>query len=145
MRLRKTLGVTTQFPLVTSRGQVSISYNCSRDKVEISADISGLETKDCKEVLLLNEQGASIFRKFTDSEGRKFFDTAISGWSKVLAKDATFFDIHNRVSFSLENKEGATMYYGREQIKDRFSWSGITYSFSPTEKRFEYSLRTNSS
>ncbi len=143
MRLRKNLGVTTQFPLVPSKGKVSVTYTCSRDKILIAVDLSELDTKGCDEVLLLNEQGASTFRRYVDCEGNEYQDTRIGGWSRVMAKIGSFSDARNKVSFSLETKEGASMYFGREQVKDRFSWSGITYALSPAKKFFEYSVRTN--
>jgi hypothetical protein len=143
MRLRKTLGVTTQFTRVPPRGKVTITYHCDPDRIKVSVDLSKLFRTQCEEILLLNEQGASKFRRFSDTEGSVLYDKQIGAWAKVKAKKATFSDTQQTVSFSLENKENAMLIRGREQIQDRFSWAGMTYSLNSKASFFDYVIKTN--
>ena len=143
MRLRKTLGLHTQFTKIASRGKIAITYNCLPNRINISIDFSNLDKTKCQELLLLNEQGATHFRKYSDSNKTTYYDTQIGAWTKVTAKHASFIDAKHNLSFSLENIAGAMLYRGREQIKDRFSWAGMTYTLPPYTSIFKYSIRVS--
>ncbi|HTY75830.1 MAG TPA: hypothetical protein VMD05_09730 [Candidatus Nanoarchaeia archaeon] len=140
MRLRKTLGIATQFEKVNPRGKVMVTYSCLPGIVRVSVDLSALDKAGAKEILVLNEQGASAFRKYSDSDGTVLFDGQIGAWARVTAKKAVFSDTYRRLSFSLENKSNALFIRGREQIQDRFSWAGLTYALSPKVSNFEYTI-----
>jgi hypothetical protein len=143
MRLRKTLGLQTQFTKIPSRGKIAITYNCLPNKINISIDFSDLDKSRCQELLLLNEQGATHFRKYSDSNKTIYYDSQIGAWIRVTAKHATFTDVKNNLSFSLKNIDGAMLYRGREQIKDRFSWAGMTYTLPPYTSIFNYSIQVS--
>jgi hypothetical protein len=104
-------------------------------------DFSAIDMNNCREILILNEQGASFFRQIFDNSGVLLRDNEIGPWTKVTAKQASFSDIHRRLSFSLENIKGATLYRGREKVADRFSWAGMTYSLNTSESFFTYTVR----
>jgi hypothetical protein len=104
-------------------------------------DFSTLDMNNCKEILILNEQGASFFRQIFDNSGVMLRDNQIGPWAKVTAEKASFSDIHRQLSFSLENIKGATLYRGREKVTDRFSWAGMTYSLNANESFFAYTVR----
>jgi len=140
MRLRKTIGIETQFSKVSPKGKVTVSYHCFSDQIKVYADFSEVDRAGCKEILILNEQGATFFRKY--SIGNEVLcDKRIGAWNKVVAEKAEFSDIRNRISFSMEKREGAILYCGWEQIKDRFSWAGMTYALSPKTSIFHYTIR----
>jgi hypothetical protein len=141
MHLRKSLGVRTRFVKAVSRGKVTVTYHCLPGKVEVYVALSELNKIGCQEVLLLNEQGAGTFRKYSDSSGAALLNRQIGAWTRVAAKQATFSDVQGNVSFSLEKLVGAALYRGREQVKDRFSWAGITYALQPQTSSFTYTLR----
>jgi hypothetical protein len=140
MRLRKIFGVETYFAKVPPRGKVSITYHCYQDRINVSADFSKLDTTGCCELLILNEQGAAFFRKYENGDvilhGRR-----IGPWTKVDAGDAEFTDATKNISFSMEKKDGAILYYGWEQVKNRFSWAGMTYSLNPKISKFNYTIQ----
>jgi hypothetical protein len=140
MWLRRTIGVETHFVNVSPRGKVTIRYHCYSDHIKVCADFSEVEMARCQEILILNEQGATFFRK--NSKGNVVLcDKKIGAWNKVVAEKAEFSDIRNRISFSMEKRDGAILYCGWEQIKDRFSWAGMTYALSPKTSIFNYTIR----
>ncbi len=144
MRLRNVLGVKTEFVRVEPRGRITFTYYCFPDHIEVAVDLSEMEKKGCQEILVLNEQGASVFRRYADSEGTELFDDEIGAWSRVETRQAAFSDIRQRFSFALERKQNALLYRGREQIAGRFSWAGITYALSPKTNFFVYSVKIDS-
>ncbi len=141
MSFRKALGVETRFVKAASRGKVTVTYTLLSNAVKVHVDLSQLDKARCREILLLNEQGAPFFRKYGDSEGTVLCDRQIGAWAKVTAKQASFSDVKESMSFSLENINGAALYRGREQIKDRFSWTGMTYGLNPKAASFDYTIK----
>ena len=141
MHLRKTIGVQTHFTKVPSRGKVAVTYHCLPSQINVHVDLSGLSKAQCQEILVLNEQGATHFRKYSDTDGAALCDKQIGAWAKVAAKQASLVSVKKHFSFSLENIEGASLYRGREQIKDRFSWAGMSYALNPETSYFSYTIR----
>ena len=140
MRLRRIFGVETYFAKVPPRGKVSITYDCYPDHINVSADFSKLDTTGCCELLILNEQGAAFFRKYKNGNV-VLHDTKIGPWTKVDTGDPEFTDTTKNISFSMTKKEGAILYYGWEQVKNRFSWAGMTYSLNPKISKFNYTIQ----
>ncbi len=143
MRLRKILGVQTRFEIVEPKGKVVVTYICKPEGIGVHADFSELEKVNCREILMLNEQGAASFSTFLDSRGLVLHDFQIGPWAEINAEKATFIHNENSVSFSLQNSVAADLYRGRELIKDRFSWAGLTYALKPQTKRFDYTVSLN--
>jgi hypothetical protein len=144
MRLRKSFGVETHFVKVSPRGKVTVRYHCYSDHIKVLTDFSDIDVTDCKEILILNEQGATFFRKFRNGKSY-LLDKKIGAWTKVDAEVAEFSDIENHISFSIEKKDNAIMCCGWEQVKDRFSWAGITFSLSPKTLVFDYTIKLKNS
>jgi hypothetical protein len=140
MRLRKNIGIETQFSKVSPKGKVTVTYHCFSDRIKVCVDFSEVDKVGCKEILILNEQGATFFRKHIKGN-EVLCDKKIGAWNKVVAEKAEFYDIRNRISFSMEKRDGAILYSGWEQIKDRFSWAGMTYALSPKTSIFNYMIR----
>jgi hypothetical protein len=140
MRLRKTIGVETHFADAPPHGQVTVTFHCYPDQIRVSADFSKLDAANCREILLLNEQGATFFRRFRS--GNKVSEgTEIGAWTKVDAARGEYSDTRERILFSVEKKDGATLYCGWEQVKDRFSWAGMTFSLNPKTSTFNYAIQ----
>jgi len=141
MELMKTLGVETRFIETSPKGKVIVTYQCYADQVKVDVDLSSMSTAGCQEILILNEQGATFFKKQKDSGGTVLFEREISGWRKIDADQAEFSDAAGHIAFSLKKKNGATLYCGREQVKDRFSWAGMTYALNPKVAHFSYEIK----
>jgi hypothetical protein len=144
MRLRKSFGVETHFINVSPRGKVTVRYHCYPDYIKVSADFSDVDVTDCQEILILNEQGANFFRKFRNGSS-VLQDKKIGAWTRVDAEVAEFSDLEDHISFSIGKRESAIMCCGWEQVKDRFSWAGMTFSLSPNTLVFDYTIQLKNS
>lgn len=141
MRLRKAVGLQTRFMKVEPKGMVAVTYRCCPSLIRVHVELSTLEKANCQEILILNEQGAAFFRKYSDSDGAMLCDGQIGAWAEVKAKQAAFSDLEAQLSFSLEDMRSAKLFRGREQIKDRFSWAGLSYALHPHTSSFDYTIR----
>jgi len=140
MRLRRTVGIQTCFAYVPPRGKVTISYHCYPNHIKVCADLSEVDMTSCREILILNEQGATFFRKHRNDH-EVLQDKKVGAWTRVDAKKAEFSDLGEQISFSMEKREGATLFCGWEKVKDRFSWAGMTYALSPKTLIFNYTIQ----
>ena len=144
MRLRRTIGVETHFVNVSPRGKVTVRYLCYPNHIKVCADFSEVDMTSCQEILILNEQGATFFRKYRNGSA-VLLDKKIGAWTRVDEEKAQFSDLEEHISFSLGKRDSATMYCGWEQVKDRFSWAGITYALSPKTLIFNYTIQIKNS
>ena len=138
---RTRAGITTTFKHVEPRGTVKISYTINMKKIDIKVypDLD----PGCTELVLLNEQGASTFRKYSDSR-KVLIDRRIGAWQPVKGDYATFSDLHGSLSFSITKPMRSGFYMGREFVKDRFSWSGLALSLNAyNDTEYEILLNEN--
>jgi len=140
IELRKTLKIQTEFTKVKPRGTVTFRYSCYPDEIHIAIEFTLLELDRCKEILVLNEQGANFFRRFADSSGIVLFDRKIGPWAKVEAEEACFSDLKQTLTFTMKKKFAARLFRGWEKTKGRFSWAGFAYFLPPRTSTFCYSL-----
>jgi hypothetical protein len=140
MMYRNTVGVETHFIKTPSRGKIRVTYDCQPDRIVIHVDLSRLDFSNCREILILNEQGATFFSYFKEGNEPVYRNTKIGAWTKVKAKRATFFYADSRLSFSMERIKDVILYKGWEQVKDRFSWAGMTYALKPNTANFDYEI-----
>ncbi len=141
MELRNILRVQTEFVEAEPRGIVTVNYACLPRAIEVEVHLSKLNKTRCKEILILNEQGASFFRKYADTEGLKLTDLSIGAWEQVKANEASIADPQERLTFTLPKIENTTMFRGREKTRGRFSWAGLGYSVNPANSRFRYTIK----
>jgi hypothetical protein len=141
MELRKTLKFQTEFIKVRPRGTAIFRYSFRPYEIQVTAELSLLELDKCKEILILNEQGSSFFRRYADSSGLLLFDRRIGGWAKVVADEASFSGLKQELAFTVRNKSSAALFRGWEKTRGRFSWAGLAFSLSPRNSTFCYSLR----
>jgi hypothetical protein len=131
METRIAVGVTTKFVKTESRGVVDIRFTLREDLIEVEVVTNKIKS-DCEELVILNEQGASTFRRYRDDGGLDLFDEAIGAWDKIDAPKGTLSDVKGKLSFSIEKLSGSpAMYRGREKLRDRLSWTGIALSLKP--------------
>jgi hypothetical protein len=140
MEIRDLLGVKTEFHTVKPRGTITITYHCQPDTVKIHADLSNITLNRCQEVLLLNEQGSSIFQTYTDNTGEKLQANQIGAWDRVAADNAALLSPDGRVAFSVRGDYGALLFRGWEHTRKRFSWAGLSYSIQPYCNAFNYCI-----
>ncbi len=140
MRFRRTLGVETYFASVTPKGKVTVRYHCFPDYIKVHVDFSYVDMTSCQEILILNEQGATFFKKYRGGN-EVLYDKKIGAWTRVNADHADFSDLREHTSFSLEKRDDANLYRGWEQVEGRFSWAGMTYALSPKTLFFNYTIR----
>jgi hypothetical protein len=140
IKLRDTVGLRTNFEATTPRGKVDIIYTLYPDYVEIS--VSPYLDQDFKELILLNEQGASTFRRYIDSS-KQFIDRQMGAWDRIDFNEATLSDLNGGLSFTVERPNGAGFWRGRESVRGKLSWAGLALSFKNTEK-IKYTIRIKS-
>lgn len=143
MELRTILKIKTEFIRVKPRGAITISYQCQPTKINISFDSSKLNLKNCQEILALNEQGSTTFRKYADTNGLKLIENKIGAWAPVEADEASLLNAKDEVSFALQKINGATLFRGWEKTRNRFSWAGLSYSLHPNHGTFDYDIKLN--
>ncbi len=125
IRLMKTSGVNTEFQKVKPKGRITMRYSFFPSSIEVDVSLSDLNKIGCKEILLLNEQGASFFRKYSDTEGSTLLDAEIGPWEKTKAKGVMLSNVSGTTGFSMESKEDITLFRGREKIRKKYSWVGF--------------------
>jgi len=123
-----------------SKGIITIFYSIHENMVSIKVDYSRLDKTNCKEICIMNEQGADFFREYSDTEGKILRDNQISSWEKVKADKARFSCNQYGVRFELSNMEGCDLFMGREKFKGHLAWAGFAYSIPPSTNDFEYKL-----
>jgi hypothetical protein len=143
MELRDLANIKTEFIAVKPRGTVTMNYNCQPNVINIKADFSKVTLKKCVEVLVLNEQGSSVFQRYVDSSGLDLLGRKIGAWEKVSADQASLQSVKGLVSFTLQNVGGVSLLRGWERTKKRFSWAGLSYSMRPNNSVFDYSIKLN--
>jgi hypothetical protein len=136
MELRDLANIKTDFIIVKPRGKVTVTYQCLPAGIRVAADFSELTLETCKELLLLNEQGASVFQIYKDLNG-EIIGNRIGAWEEVSADKAWLLSSRG-LSFGLARQDGAKFFRGWEYTKNRFSWTGLSYLLSPQKCVFEY-------
>jgi hypothetical protein len=107
----------------------------------VEADTAGITGRGVTEVILMNEQGARFFDRYTDSLGLLLYGKNIGCWDEVDAREASFGGSTTGASFTAEKAEGARLFRGRELVGSRLAWSGFGYSFPPSGQTVSYTLR----
>lgn len=140
--LRRTFGWVTTYEQaeVSARLKVTYTVDGEEGKIGIAVDTAGLP-KDVTEVVVMNEQGARHFDRYTDADGSDLRGDAIGTWNEVTAAEASFLSTAHQVAFALGKVEGARLSRGRELVGARLAWSGFGYSLAPTQAAFTYDVR----
>jgi hypothetical protein len=139
--LRQCMRRPADLVITTSKGWIAVTYKIYEDNIFVQVDTSQLNKTDCREICIMNEQGADFFRKYTDTNAASQTDDDISSWEKVEADEAYFADSQKRVSFGLTNVSRVDLYRGRECFEGHLAWAGFAYSLPPELDAFEYNIR----
>ncbi len=139
MAFRHIIKIRTDFLKVKSRGTAEVTYRCHPTVIRVSVDFSNLVLDGCEEILILNEQGATFFREYFDSDGTVLTGNQMGAWAAVTAEEASLLNSEGGLAFTLRRIQGASLSRGWEKIKNRFSWAGLSYSLEQQNRRtFEY-------
>lgn len=139
-------GIETRFDKVVSAGSVCVTYtiNPGESTVSISVDMSRVKKNGCSEVIILNEQGATCFDRYRDSNGISLTEEAIGTWDETSADETSFVDSRDGIEFTLKGIRGSRMLRGREFTESRLAWSGLAYVLPPHAVHFEYGIHVGS-
>ena len=143
MELREFFRIKTDFHKVKPRGTITTHYLFEPKCIKVSVDFSNLDFKDCLETLVLNEQGASHFQNYSDSNGLKLLGRKIGAWDQMKAKEASLTNSNGTLTFTLQNNDSATLFRGWEKTRNRFSWAGLSYALDTKTKVFDYTININ--
>lgn len=136
--LRHTLSLDDVFETVPSAGEVQAIY--AVDGSTIHVDLKVEKGCGCKEVIVLNEQGANSFDAYCDSDGLFLQGDAIGTWDEVFAKEAHFLDLQHRLTFMIQRVDWAKLFRGREVSPRRLAWAGFAYVLPPITESFAYTI-----
>ena len=80
----KGVDIDTSFIQARPIGKVTVAYTIDKQGIRVSADFKDLERSRLEKVFMLNEQGATLFRKYLDSQGTTIgrLEDRSMGWNK---------------------------------------------------------------
>ncbi len=133
------LGVKSRFVPTTSRGEVATTYTIKGNKIGVKMVFSQINQSNLQKLIVMNEQGAHFFEKYSDSEKRVLNDEEIGVWNEVTAKAASICDCQNRLCFRLKTVKNSLIRRGREVANGSLDWIGLDYEFNP-QNTFEYEI-----
>jgi hypothetical protein len=140
--LRSRLAIQSTYEESEFSTYAVLTYTIAEQPDRIKVELMGGDflSSNISEMIIMNELGAHHFDQYQASDGTCQTGDEIGCWDPVEAQEACFIDQTHKVSFSLEQVEGARLYRGRELIEPRLAWSGFGYSFPPTLKPFHYEI-----
>jgi len=142
--LRRT-GVKRDFVQTEPVGSAAVTYKITQQHIKVRAEFKLPERGGFQKIYLLNEQGSKHFRKYSDSTGKVLFDKDIGAWETVNADWACVQSVEDDLGFRLWKLKEATLYRGRESLKDIFDWTGLDYEAHPKKTCLEYDIELTGS
>jgi hypothetical protein len=141
--IRQVFGLQTVYESAEESEVITMIYTVDPETgtLGVEADTAGITGRGVTEVILMNEQGARFFDRYTDSLGLLLYGKNIGCWDEVDAREASFGGSTTGASFTAEKAEGARLFRGRELVGSRLAWSGFGYSFPPSGQTVSYTLR----
>lgn len=134
------LGVHFSFVKAEPLGKVTVTYSAIKNRLNIRVDLNLTMRKELRKVFLLNEQGTTFFRNYSDSNGIQLADNQIGAWQRVEAESACISDMQRRVGFSLQKKKDSILHVGRELLRGSADWIGLDYELANWNGPFEYGI-----
>jgi hypothetical protein len=144
---RRAFGLTTTYERVAAVALVPVRFTAhpERSSLEVSVDLSDVRD-GVSEIVLMNELGAGVFDRYSDSSGTLLRGDAIGSWDEVGAASARFESTSRRVAFALDaspdpGAPAVRLFRGREHVGTRLAWAGFGYSLRPGPGAFTYRVR----
>jgi len=141
IRTRNAVGIKTFFTRAKPRGEITVTYNVKRRDIDVRVDFAKLDKRNCRKMLLLNEQGSTFFRKFSDSVGLNLIGSQIGAWDHVEADWACFSALDDSLGFCLSNVPNSRLFRGTEHVEGRLAWAGMGYELNPTTELSSYRIK----
>lgn len=138
---RRALSVKTRLVEADSFGRARVVHTISQNgKIDVRVRCWPKE-KGCTEMAVMNEQGASGFDRFRNSERLDLSGEEIGSWKRTSAEWAEFIDSEHSLFFKLWKTEGTELFYGRETRPGRLAWAGFAHVVAiPNGRYFEYKI-----
>lgn len=136
--ITKKMQIGTSFAMARPVGKVSVTYEIRKPIIQVKADFRDVEKEKLRKIFMLNEQGATFFHRYFDSQGTKLTDKRIGAWDKVIGEWGSLSASENGFGFQLWKKEDGILRRGREYIKGSLDWAGLDYEVNPSKTRFDY-------
>jgi hypothetical protein len=137
--LRRRFLLEDIFEEIPSAGLVELIYRVEGCSIHVG--LQAQKSEGCPAVVFMNEQGASYFDAYRDSDGLCLEGSAIGSWDEIRAQEASFLNRKHRIAFTLGKTGGTRMFRGREWTARRLNWAGIACLLPPGTERFEYSIQ----
>jgi hypothetical protein len=140
-RLREAFGWETIYGDAGLEATIKTTHCIDEEtgKIKVGVELVDLPG-NITEVVVMNEQGGSVFNQYGDSNRVLLQEEEIGCWDEVTAEKASFVSTTGKVAFRLSQVPGARLFRGRELVGSRLAWAGFGYSFPPSIKEFSYVL-----
>jgi hypothetical protein len=139
-KLAGNMQIGTSFLETKPVGCIAVTYRVGKKEIQVEADFQKIEKNGLKKIFMLNEQGFTFFRRYTDSIGTLLTDGGIGAWDEVLGEWASINSTRNVFGFRLWKKDEAVLRRGQEYIKDSLDWVGLDYEINPKKAKFDYKI-----
>jgi hypothetical protein len=133
------VGVESTFVKTAPIGKIPVTYTANDSFVDVEVDLRNLK-KQPQKIFILNEQSASFFRKYSDSQGASLVDGKIGAWDKIDADWACLADLQGRIGYRLWTVGASVFRRGRETMKNCLDWAGLDYEVNPQIEVFKYRI-----
>jgi hypothetical protein len=133
------VGVESTFVKTAPIGKIPVTYTANDSFVDVEVDLRNLK-KQPQKIFILNEQSASFFRKYSDSQGASLVDGKIGAWDKIDADWACLADLQGRIGYRLWNVDASIFRRGRETMRNCLNWAGLDYEVNPNCEVFRYRI-----
>lgn len=134
------MGVKASFVETTPIGKVIVTYTIIGCYIDVEIDFRQLRRTHLKKIFVLNEQSASFFPRYTDSNGKNFVDKQMGAWDIVKAESACLTDLRGQTGYRLWNIHDCVLRRGRETMKNCLDWSGLDYEVNPQKEVLNYKI-----
>jgi hypothetical protein len=120
---------------------MEVIYRVDGEKGSLTVEMNtGNLPPEITEVVVMNEQGARPFERYSDSSGIELQGDEIGCWDEVNAEKAWFESISHKTAFRLGPIIGVRLFRGRELVGSRLAWAGFGYSFPPSSQNIKYEI-----
>jgi len=139
-KLTLNFGFESAYMKASPLGKLAVTYEISKRSIDVKLEYNNLERKHLQKVLLLNEQSANFFRKYSDAKRSSAVDDQIGAWEKVNSEWACLLNLRSGIGYRLWDIENTVLRRGRETIPNFLDWVGLDYELYPQNDFFEYKI-----